>query len=429
MTHGTTSQSRAFDVDAFGGTDIASTSGRYRDASSPGEGRQTQQLRLFEPFRLGPLDLRNRMVMLAMGARMSSDGEVSDSESEWLAARARGGVGLIITGGQMAAASGVISAWMDSRVGNTHGLVEAFRENTVETQRRRVQQVHDAGVPIIGQLLHLGRDLTRNAGLSAATSGISSSGSTTHGGSDIAHELTEAEIVTLVREFAESARLLELAGYDGVELHAAHGYLLAQFLSPLANHRRDKYGLSSTENQTRMLTEVLSAIRACCSSDFVIGVRLSVTEEVSNGLQLDDTRRIVERLETDGHIQYLSLTMGIRGNYIKDSSAPLGVAEREVAAIKAQTDLPIIMAGRITSPDVAEGLLSRGATDLVGLGRALVADANFAIKAMNGENIRPCIAFVQDCRQGVASCESTCRCAGRSCGRWPRRSRSCAARC
>lgn len=357
--------------------------------------------RLFAPMTVGSLVLRNRVVMLPMGSRMSQDGTVAASESEWLAARARGGVGLVVTGGQLGAPSAVIPAWADGRPGNVHGLVEAFRETALESQRRHVQKVHEAGVPIIGQLLHSGRDLSRNAPQSALTTPVSPSGLPTPGGTGAAHELTEAEIADLVEHFAESARLLHCAGYDGVELHAAHGYLLAQFLSPMANRRHDRYGAGTVQDQVRVLAEILLAIRTRCPDDFVVGVRLSATEQVPGGLQVDDTRRIVECLEQTGLIQYLSLTVGIRGNYIKDASVQPGVAEQEIAAVKAHTSLPVVLAGRITSPEVAEGILSRGSADLIGLGRALVADANFAAKALAGHRIRPCIGFVQDCRQGT----------------------------
>jgi 2,4-dienoyl-CoA reductase (NADPH2) len=204
--------------------------------------------------------------------------------------------------------------------------------------------------------------------------------------------MSEDEIAELVSDFAKSASLLHSAGYDGAELHAAHGYLLAQFLSPLGNKRLDRYGLSTIENRTRLLREILSAIRQRCPENFVIGVRLSVAEQVPNGLQLEDTRRIVEMLEATNTIQYLSLTVGIRGNYVKDGSASPAFAEQDVAAIKKHTDLPVVIAGRITSPEVAEDILTRGTADMIGLGRALVADPNFAIKALKGENIRPCIA-------------------------------------
>jgi 2,4-dienoyl-CoA reductase-like NADH-dependent reductase (Old Yellow Enzyme family) len=357
--------------------------------------------RLFEPVTVGSLRLRNRVVMLPMGSRMNPDGRVAASESEWLAARAKGGVGLVITGTQLAAPSAVIPAWADGRPGNIMGLVEAFSETALESQRRHVQKVHDAGAPLIGQLNHPGRDLSRNAPVSALATPVSSSGLPTHGGSSAAHELTEAEIAVLVEHFAESARLLHSAGYDGVELHAAHGYLLAQFLSPMANRRHDRYGVGTVQDQVRVLSEILRSIRARCPDDFVVGVRLSVTEQVPGGLQVDDTRRIVECLEETGLLQYLSLSVGIRGNYIKDASHPPGVAEQEIAAIKSHTSLPVILAGRVISPEIAEGILSRGSADLIGLGRALVADANFAAKALAGENIRPCIGFVQDCRQGV----------------------------
>ena len=353
---------------------------------------------LFSPFSVAGLELRNRIVMTAMGTRLSRDGLVGEADVAWLEERARGGVGLIVTGGQLPSASAGFGTVMGVP-GNASGLVEAYRDTGITRQRTRVDAVHRHGARIIGQLVHPGREALSRPGTLGEAVAVAPSGVTTAGGSDLPHALSTSEIRQLVGSFGHSAANLQAAGVDGIEVHAAHGYLIAQFLSPLANRRRDEYGAGSIDDRARFLLEVISEIRRRCGAPFVVGVRLSAEEEVPGGITLDETLAITERLT--GQVDYLSVTVGVRGNYVKDHTSPPGVAVRHAAAVKAATTLPVIVAGRITTPALAEAILESGAADLVGMGRALIADPRFAVKAASGSasSIRPCIGFVQDCRQ------------------------------
>ena len=354
---------------------------------------------LFSPFVIGGLELRNRLVMTAMGTRLSRDGLVGAADIAWLAERARGGVGLVVTGGQLAAPTAVVSNVPGP--GNTSGLVEAFRAAGIEKQRARVAAVHRHGAKIIGQLVHQGRDLSARPGTTPHAVAVAPSAIRTPGATDLPHELGAAEIHGLVASFGQSAQHLQAAGFDGIEVHAAHGYLIAQFLSPLANQRADGYGAASIRTRMRFLLEVLTEIRDRCGTELAVGVRLSAEEEVPGGITLDDTLAFARALQQCGLADYLSITVGVRGNYVKDHTAAPGVAVRHAAVIKAATALPVIVAGRITTPELAEQILASGAADLVGMGRALIADPGLPRKAAAGasSSIRPCVGFVQDCRQ------------------------------
>jgi 2,4-dienoyl-CoA reductase (NADPH2) len=210
--------------------------------------------------------------------------------------------------------------------------------------------------------------------------------------------LDEEEIATLVRAFADSAVNLQSSGHDGVEIHAAHGYLVAQFLSPATNHRIDLYG-GSPEKRLRFLREVIDAIRRRCREDFVLGVRLSADEEIDNGLGIQDTARIAESLARMA-VDYLSITLGTRGYYVKDVTQPEATAARAAHIIREACGLPIIVGQRITTPDLAERLLVNGDADLIGMTRAFIADPEWINKARAGkaDRIRPCIGVNQDCR-------------------------------
>jgi 2,4-dienoyl-CoA reductase (NADPH2) len=343
---------------------------------------------LFSPGRIGSVTLRNRIVQLPMGTSLIEHARVTDREVAFQEERARGGVGLIITG---AAIVHETSRFPEPI------MVEPFDAQIIDSLRRRVEAVKRHGAHIFGQILHLGREqpggLTNYAPW--APSALLSPRST-----DVPHEMTASEVRMIVDGFARSAGNFRTAGYDGVEIHAAHGYLVAQFLSPAANRRTDAYAGDTLEGRTRLLVELIEEIRERCGAEFPIGVRLSADEETIDGMGLDDALEIVDYLQTSAPVDYLSITVGVRGAYVKDSSYEEGFALDLVEAIKEIAEVPVIAAGRFRLPDLAERALSAGQADFVGVGRALLADPQWPNKARTGrtDQIRPCIGFVQDCR-------------------------------
>ena len=206
---------------------------------------------------------------------------------------------------------------------------------------------------------------------------------------------------------------MKTAGYDGVEIHAAHGYLVAQFLSQASNRRTDAYRGDTLEGRVLLLREVVEEIRTQCGAGYPVGVRLSAEEDEPGGITLDDTLEIVDHLQTVAPADYLSITHGMRSAYVKDSTFDEGFAVALSEPVKQIVDVPVMVAGRFRLPDVAEQALAAGQADFICFGRALLVDPAWPTKAREGRvaEIRPCIGFVQDCRrlQGHATCAVNAR--------------------
>jgi 2,4-dienoyl-CoA reductase (NADPH2) len=350
---------------------------------------------LFSPIAIGVLTIPNRIVQLPMGTGLAENGHITDRDAAIQEERARDGVGLIITG----AAVVHDTSRFPARI-----LVEAWDEAGVPALRRRVEAVHAHGTRIIGQLLHLGRESPggQTEAIPLAPSPVPSPRDP-----GVPHEMSPADVRLIVDGFGRSAVNFKEAGYDGVEIHAAHGYLVAQFLSRASNYRVDAYRGDALEGRMRLLLEIVEEIRSRCGADYPLGVRLSGDEHAPDGIRLEDTLEIVDALQASAPVEYLSITTGMRGSYVKDTTFEEGFALPLAAAVKATVDVPVIVAGRFRFPELAEHAIASGQTDLVGLGRALLADPEWGSKTRDGRvgEIRPCIGFVQDCRRqagGVA---------------------------
>ena len=341
---------------------------------------------LFSPFSRGRLTVTNRLVMLPHGTSMVRDGIPTEDDLAYFAARVRG-VGLVITGATVAHPSAVV---------RQRNRVEAFDKRVLPALSRRTAMVKSHGGVIVGQLNHVGRE---TVGSESDFPPVSASARRAARDPYPPHALDDGEILDLVQGFADAAANLQAAGYDGVELHAAHGYLLAQFLSPATNDRTDRWG-GTPEKRLRFLKESIERVRERCGDGFLVGVRLSADEEIAGGLAVRDTAAIGRSLAVTGAVDYLSLTIGVRGGYIKDVTFPEAPAARVAGIVRSECGLPVIVGQKVASPETAERLLAEGVADLVGMARAFIADPAFAIKAGTGlgEPIRPCVGLNQDCR-------------------------------
>jgi NADPH-dependent 2,4-dienoyl-CoA reductase/sulfur reductase-like enzyme len=216
------------------------------------------------------------------------------------------------------------------------------------------------------------------------------------------HAMTLAEVSEIVAAFVETAERLKRAGFDGVELHGAHGYLITQFLSPWSNRRDDAYG-GPIEHRIRFVREIIDGVRETCGPEFVVGLKLSIHEYVSGGLTLEDSREILEHLNRSSPPDYVGVSQGnFTGSLERhvpdmrfDPAPFLGLAE---GIRGAAGTVPIVFMGRVVGPSHAESILASGAVDLIGMARPLIADADLARKALAGqpERIRPCI-FCNTC--------------------------------
>jgi 2,4-dienoyl-CoA reductase (NADPH2) len=359
----------------------------------PKAGAPTRFPRLFEPLTMGAVTVPNRIVMLPAGPSRAFDGSVPDDDIDYFEARARGGAGLIVVGGTTVHETSQL---------RSRPLREAYRREHVRGFAKLARTVHRHGTRIVGQLVHLGRESIGESDQPMWAPSALRSPRTTQ----TPHAMTAAEIEELVEGFAASAVNLRDAGFDGVELHAAHGYLIAQFFSPAANRRDDEWG-GPLANRTRFAERIMAAIRQRCGPGFLVGARISGVEELADGLDLPASIAIAKRL---AGVDYLSVAIGTRGAYVKDMTVPGGVAVPLARAVRDATGVPVVASQRITHPTQAESVLEAGDADLIGMARALIADPAWPAWARAGQldRILPCVGLAQDCRQyngdGGVSC-------------------------
>jgi 2,4-dienoyl-CoA reductase (NADPH2) len=325
-------------------------------------------------------------VALPAGTSMAERGVPTHGDTEYFERLAAGGVGLIIGGATVVHPTTTL---------RSRKLVEAYRDEFVPAAEAKVAVIHRHGSRFIGQLCHLGREFI--GGESDAPPSAPSPIKTARDAYP-PHELSVAEIEDIVEGWRISTRNLVRAGADGVELHAAHGYLPAQFMSPLSNKRTDSFG-GSFENRMRFPRLVLEAMKSVLPAGFVLGVRLSGEEEIPGGMEIDDCVRVAENL-TDLGIDYFSITHGTRGKYVKDSTNEDGVAIPSASRVRKATGVPTLVGQRIRDAATADHAIKSGHADMVGMARALIADPDLPIKSETGrlDEIRGCLGINQDCR-------------------------------
>lgn len=350
--------------------------------------------KIFEPGRIGTVEIKNRLVMSPMGIGLANlDGTPTDEMIAFYEARAMGGAGLIIP--------------EITRVNDVHGAglmrqLSVTKDRHIEPLSRLADAIHKHGSKVFIQLHHPGRE-----GVSALIGGqpvVSASAIPCKHVRQETRALTTEEVKALIQQFIDGAVRVKKAGCDGVELHAAHGYLIQQFLSPYTNKREDEYG-GSFENRLRILTEMIAGIRKNCGEDFPIGVRLSVDEFLDkNGvtedyIHIQDGVKIAVALEKAG-IDYLDVSCGLYETgmtCVEPISFPQGWRRDLIAAVKAHVTIPVIGVSVIREPAVAEKLLEDGVEDFASLGRAWLADEEWGKKVQEGreKSLRKCISCLR----------------------------------
>ena len=342
---------------------------------------------VFSPFRLGGFDLKNRLVALPAGTSLVDRGIPTHGDVEYFERLASGGVGLIIAGAT------VVHPTSALRSGK---LVEGYLDAVVPAMAEKADAVHRHGARLVGQLCHLGREFL---GGESDQPPMAPSPIKSVRDAYPPHELTLKEIDEIIEGWRVSTENLVKAGLDGVEIHAAHGYLPAQFLSPLTNRRSDAFG-GSFENRMRFLHLVVEAMRSVTPAGFALGVRLSGEEEIPGGMDIDDCVRIAEDLAGLGAVDYFSITHGTRGKYVKDSTGPDAVAIPSASRVRAATGVPTLVGQRIRDVATGEHAIRAGHADLIGMARALIADPDLPVKSQTGrlDQIRGCLGINQDCR-------------------------------
>jgi 2,4-dienoyl-CoA reductase-like NADH-dependent reductase (Old Yellow Enzyme family) len=337
---------------------------------------------LGSPFRLTEaIELRNRFVATAHASGSTIGGLPSAGDADYWARLAAGGAAMAIAGGS------TVTPGSSMRRGN---LLEGWREDAVPGLRRRAAAIHVGGAVAIYQLIHLGRETlgAETYYWPGAPSGVRSPREPT-----APHPMRDREIDEVIEAFRASAANVLACGFDGVELHAAHGYLLAQFLSPATNQRPEATTVAGRAGPVWRIVEEIRGL----SPTAVIGIRLSVGDPDDAGL---DGAQLAELLVAlPAGIDYVNLTVGMRNAYVRDMASASPPLLELVPELRKLTSLPLLISHGFRDRAAMEGALSGGA-DLVGMARALIADPQLPAKLLSGNarRVRPCVACNEDCR-------------------------------
>lgn len=342
---------------------------------------------LFSPIRIGSMALPNRIVMSPMTTDYGNlEQEPTERLMAYLEARARGGVGLITLE--------VCSVALDHRyMANSISLAD---DRFIPMHRELVERMHRHGAKIQPQITHPGPESL--APFFERKPGFGPSVCVNPAGMQSCRPLEFAEIPAVIEQYAAAAVRAREAGYDGMELHAAHAYmLLGSFLSPLRNARRDEYGGKTLETRARLLLETLAAVRAAVGPDFPITVSLSGYERFPGGRAINETQRLAQMLVAAGASAFRvsgGTTDSLVTAMVMSSDFPDDINVTQAQAIRQVVDVPVIVVGRIHTPEHAERVLAAGRADLIGMARPFLADPEWPNKARAGKasQIRRCIS-------------------------------------
>ena len=343
---------------------------------------------IFEPFTVRRMTMKNRIMMTPMGTNYGeSSGEMSFLHINYYEQRAKGGVGLIM----------VENASVDSPEGsNGTTQLRIDHDNYLPRLFKLTETVHKHGACIGIQINHAGASAQ-----SARTNmqPVSASDIPSKAGGEIPRPLSKDEIMRIVKKYGEAAKRAQIAGFDTVEIHGGHSYLLSQFLSPITNKRTDEFG-GSLENRARFARLVIEEVRRQVGPFFPIFLRISADEFMEGGNTLEDSLEYLKYLEKE--VDVIDVSCGLNGSIqyqIDANHFPDGWRSYMAKAVKERFGKPCVTMGNIRDPHVAEDILARGDADLIGMGRGLIADPDWCNKAQYGDvcDIRKCISCNVGC--------------------------------
>jgi 2,4-dienoyl-CoA reductase-like NADH-dependent reductase (Old Yellow Enzyme family)/thioredoxin reductase len=367
-----------------------------------------QYSHLFSPIRIGGMEVKNRFVVPAMGTNLANhDGTVSERLIDYWTARAAGGWGLLIvevTAIDPLGKAGPIQLglWDD-------GFIEGFRKLTATA--------HQHGAKIAVQLHHAGR---QTFSMAIGAQPVAPSPVPCPICRDLPRELSADEVYALINQFGQAAERAREAGFDAVEIHGAHGYLVAQFMSGYANKRVDEFG-GGFDNLMRFPVEIVKNIRRRVGDDFPVIFRISAEERVPGGRTLNESVMAARVLEEAG-VDALNISVGVYASsqYIQAPPAlPPGHLLPAAAELKKSVSIPLITVGRINHPLLAEDAIATGKTDLLAWGRQSLADPELPQKVAEGrlKDAAPCIACTQGCIEYVMKLKTVSCLVNPFCGR------------
>ena len=338
---------------------------------------------IFSPVTIRHMTVKNRIVMMPMGTNFGEqNGEMSFLHINYYEQRAKGGTGLLI----------VENASVDSPQGsNGTTQLRIDSDNYIPRLYKLCENVHKHGACIAIQINHAGASaMSSRIGMQP----VSASDVPSKEGGEIPRPLTKEEILNIVRKYAEAARRAQICGFDAVEIHAGHSYLISQFLSPIYNKRTDEFG-GSAENRTRFARMILEAVRKQVGPHFPIFLRISADELMEGGNTLEDTLAYLEYLEKE--VDVFDVSCGLNGSIqyqIDANYLPDGWRSYMARAVKEKFGKPCIAVGNIRHPQIAEEILAKGDADFIGMGRGLIAEPEWVNKVEYGNecDLRSCIS-------------------------------------
>jgi 2,4-dienoyl-CoA reductase-like NADH-dependent reductase (Old Yellow Enzyme family) len=344
---------------------------------------------LYSQLELRGQVLRNRIVSTPHATGWGRDGLIDQREVDYHVRKAAGGCALVMTFG---------SASVDPTTAASYGSIALWDERNEPALRALADGVHDHGARCISQMTHMGR-----RGTSTLT------GIPLRAPSDLPEgvhlevpvPLAVSEIPAIVQRFADAAASLERCGWDGCEVTSFGGHLIEQFFDPAVNARTDEYG-GSLENRTRFGREVVEAVRAAVSDDFIVGFRMAVDQCLTGGLGPDELIEVARSLAASGAIDVFSVSGGTGATrlstayFVPGDELPEGVYNERARRFREAVGVPVIVAGRNVEPAMADACVASG-VDLVAMTRAIIADPDLPAKARAGRSARPCIGLNEGC--------------------------------
>lgn len=327
---------------------------------------------LNSPIKIGAAQVKNRLVMPPMATAKSAEGgRVTDELLEYYGEKSKGGyIGLII----------MEHAYVSPEGQAGRGQASIAEDGCISGLKSLAEVIHRNGSLVMAQISHAGGaakgEITGRPVLGA--SAVSTPRYEAAPG-----EMTGKDIKKAVGDFAAAALRAKKAGFDGVEIHSAHGYLLNQFYSPLSNKRRDAYGGDSLEGRLRLHMEIIEAVREAVGRDYPLALRLGACDYMDGGTSLEDSVAAARMLERAG-IDLLDISGGFC-SYTRPGVTEQGYFSELTWAVKGAVRIPVLLTGGITRAEAAESLLEQGKADLIGVGRAILKDSLWAKRAVLGQ--------------------------------------------
>jgi NADPH2 dehydrogenase len=323
---------------------------------------------LLKPLKVRSMSLSNRLVMPPMAtAKAEPDGKVSRALLDYYEEKSHGGyISLII----------IEHSYITTEGKANNNQLSVSDDSVIQGLRKLADVIHRNGSKAAVQINHAGSAALREV---TGTTPLAPSATANPRRGDMPREITQKEIVNIVNAYKDASRRAREAGFDAVEIHSAHGYLLNQFLSPLTNKRTDEYG-GSISNRIHLHVQVIQAVRSAVGSDFPIQIRLGASDYTEGGTTIEDSMIAAKAFEMAG-ADIIHISGGFVG-YTPPGLTGQGYFAPLSEAIKRAVSIPVILTGGITDVEVAENLLVAKKADLIGVGRAILQDSTWAKSAI-----------------------------------------------